>query len=454
MITETLPCRDDGRSPARSSARLWITAGSLLLTVPLAGCDGSVFDTTSNKLEVVAEGDGEQQVGTGFVQRAMAGAKLGDPIPGLTQSELDAFNRGRIVFERRFTPEDGLGPLYNAVSCASCHSTPVTGGGAQLYRNFYIGMFGTAPNQLAFFELPSPVIPAYGPHTLGGATSFDLEAGRFVMEDDYFGNPVVVGQRNAIPVFGTGLFEFISDATILANADPDDLDGDGIRGRGNIDFGDLGRFGIKAQSNNIERFTRPPLMNQMGITTDPFLGSAGTVSSSSAAVQGTGDPDVSTTDMDPIPDPEMSSQDLGDLIAFSRFLAPPAKKPFTPDALAGEALFASVGCTDCHIPSLTSSLGPVEAYTDLLLHDMGPGLADGLQFGAPTTGNDPSTGSEFRTQPLWGVSLHAPFLHDGRAATLGEAIDAHGGEAQTSRDDFMALTGPEKADVLEFLNSL
>jgi CxxC motif-containing protein (DUF1111 family) len=385
--------------------------------------------------------------------RHLAAEHLGDPIPGLTQAELDAFERGRVIFERRFTPSDGLGPLYNAVSCASCHSTPTVGGSARLYRNFYLAMVGTPPFQFAFPELPSPVVPAFGPHGVGGATSFDLEAGRFVIPGDYFGQPVTVAQRNAIPIFGTGLFEFVSNATILANADPFDADGDGISGRANFDFGDLGRFGVKAQSNNIERFTRPPLINQMGITTDPFLGSAGAISLSSAAAQATGDPDLPTLDADPVPDPELSVADLGDLIAFSRFLAPPQRLPFDPQAREGEQLFASIGCTACHVPSLASSRGPVEAHTDLLLHDMGPGLADGLQFGNPSPG-PLSNATEFRTQPLWGVSLHAPFLHDGRAKTLFEAVDLHGGEAQKSRDAFVALPVGEQRAVLSFLEHL
>ena len=292
-----------------------------------------------------------------------------------------------------------------------------------------------------------------GPHDPGGATGFDLEAGRFVIPDDYFGTPVKVAQRNAIPVFGTGLFEFVSNATILANADPLDQDGDGISGRANYDFGDLGRFGVKAQANNVERFTRPPLMFQMGITSDPFTGSAGTVSLSSAP-QGTSNPDRPTLDRDPVPDPEISASDLGDLIAYTRFLAPPARRPFDAEATRGQALFGQIGCTSCHIPSLTSSLGEVEAYTDLLLHDMGPALADGLQFGSPITGNQPSTGNEFRTQPLWGVSLHPPFLHDGRAETLFEAVDAHGGEAQASRDAFAALSASDQQAVITFLEHL
>lgn len=384
--------------------------------------------------------------------RHLAAEMLGDPIPGLTPAELAAFQRGKLLFEKRFTPEEGLGPHYNATSCSSCHSTPVAGGSSKLYRNFYIAVHGFAPTQAKFDELPSAVIPAFGP-SAGGSPTFTLEEGRVVIPATYNGSPVTVGQRNAVPTFGIGLFEFISNTTILANSDPFDIDGDGISGRGNFDFGSLGRLGVKAQSNNIERFTRPPLMNQMGITTDPFLGSAGSVSLSSLAVQATGDPDLSVTDLDGVPDPELSASDLGDLISFSRFLAPPQRLPFDAAAHRGSALFESIGCTKCHIRELDSSLGPIEAYTDILLHDMGPELADGLQFGFPSPGVPINT-SEFRTQPLWGVSLHAPYLHDGRALTLREAIEAHGGEAQTIRDLFVALSPEAQASVLSFLEHL
>ncbi len=425
--------------------------GVLPLLVAIGGCDAGNAPSPTEE-----PGEPGMIAASGPAQRNLAGAQLGDPIPGLTAEELAAFQRGQVLFEKRFTPAEGLGPLYNATSCRSCHSQPVTGGSAELYRNFYLAMIGTAPSQLAHFEAPSPVVPAFGPHDLGGSTFFSLESGRLVIPPNYFGLPVVVAQRNAISIFGTGLFEFVSNATILANEDPFDANGDGISGRGNYDFGDLGRFGLKAQSNNIERFTRPPLRNQMGITTDPFLGSAGTVSLASVAVQGTSNPNNPTTDMDPVPDPELSHDDLGDLIAFSRFLAPPALKlPFTPAALQGQQLFGQINCTACHLPSLDSSLGPVEAYTDLLLHDMGPGLADNLQFGQPlaSTGST-SSASEFRSQPLWGVSLHGPWLHDGRAETLSEAIEAHGGEAQAIRDAYLALSSSDQQAVVEFLEHL
>lgn len=420
---------------------MFVSHALILVAVVLGSCSNRQPSTPQSTLPA------------GLGPNQLAAAHLGGPIPGLTDAEAAAFLRGKVLFEKRFQPSEGLGPLYNATSCASCHSTPVTGGSGQLYRNFYLAMWGTAPFMAGFPELPSPVVPAFGQAVPGGSRTFTLQVGRHVMRANYYGAPVVVAQRNAIPVLGTGLFEFVSNATILANADPYDLDGNGISGRPNYDFGDMGRFGVKAQANNIERFTRPPLNNQMGITSDPFLGAGGTITLSSTAPQATGNPNSPIIDNDSVPDPEMSRNDLGDLIAFTRFLAPPQRRPFSPLAVQGEALFDTIRCSECHITSLASTRGPVEAHTDLLLHDMGPGLADGMQFGAPAPG-PLSTASEFRTQPLWGVSLHAPFLHDGRAATLTEAITAHGGEAQASRDLFVALSAADQLALISFLEHL
>jgi CxxC motif-containing protein (DUF1111 family) len=379
------------------------------------------------------------------------GLQLGDPLPDLTEDELAAFQRGREVFMRRFTPSTGLGPFYNATSCVSCHSKPVPGGSANLYRNFFVAAYGSPFSQGALPPFLSVVVPAFGSGADHATTTeFTLEGRRPDLPDTFFELPVFAAQRNSIPIFGVGLFEFVSDGTILANADPSDTDANGISGRHNIDSMFVGRLGMKAQSNNIEIFTRAPLQNQMGITTNPFLGSAGMVScAATAALQATGNPNAPTTDHDPVPDPELSPQDLGDLIAFSRFLAPPMPRAFSPEALNGEQLFAQVRCTDCHIPSLPSSRGPVNAYTDLLIHFMGAELTDNMNFG----GNG-STGAEFRTQPLWGVSHFAPFLHDGRAPTLSAAIAAHAGEATISRNLYNALTPAQRADIIAFLEHL
>ena len=378
----------------------------------------------------------------------------GDPRSDLTADELAAFHRGREMFVKRFKPSEGLGPLYNATSCSSCHSKPVPGGASDLYRNFYVASWGFTPFLFNLPGLPSPVVPAFG-STLNAP--FSLENGRTLIPAMINTVPVASDQRNGIPVFGTGLFELISDATILANADPDDADNDGISGRVNADGAGVGRFGSKSQSNNIELFTRAPLFNQMGITSDPVQGSAGTISlGHGALMQGSSTPNASTVDNDGVADPEISTQDLSDLIAFSRFLAQPQKKVFNSAAIRGEQTFAQVGCVACHIPSLESSKGPVEAFTDLLIHNMGPGLAGQVSFGTPQPSSiDPvTTEAEWRTAPLWGASNVAPYLHDGRAPTLLDAILLHGGEGAASRTAFQALSATQQEDILEFLGHL
>ena len=376
--------------------------------------------------------------------------QLGDPLPDLTAEELASFERGRALFSKRFKPSEGLGPLYNSTSCVGCHSDQVVGGGADLYRNFYVSLlFGITP----LGNLPSPVIPAFGGSTRDLPHS--LERGRYPIPE--LPGLVVTAQRNSIPLFGVGLFEFISNPTIMANADPEDTDSDGVSGRSNNDGAGQGRFGLKAQSNNIEFFTRAPLMNQMGITSNPFRGTAGTISLElGMSPQASSTPNAPTVDNDGVADPEIPAADLGDLIAFTRFLGPPQPRPFDAAAVRGQQQFAAIGCAKCHIPELQSSRGPVRAYTDLLIHDMGPDLADFVNFGRPQiTLNDPTnTGLEFRTQPLWGVSKFAPYLHDGRAETLEDAIRMHGGEATNARVAFAALDLAARADLIRFLEHL
>jgi len=374
---------------------------------------------------------------------------LGDAILGLDLETFASFVRGRELMSKEFTPEEGLGPFYNATSCTACHSTPVPGGSAPIYRNFFFAAVGVPGSQGPIWdpELPSIVMPAYAlPGNPRPAFPDPSQVGN---------QPVTIVQRNAPPQLGVGLFERISNSEIFGNSDPDDSDGDGISGRFNTDgSGNLGRFGFKAQANFLEAFLRGASNNQMGITTDPFLGSGGIVSA--AMMQVSAGFDEPTIDDDLIQDPEISVQDFGDIVIFSMFLAPPPKGEMGPDEQDGETLFFQMECNKCHIPSLQSDLGPVEAYTDLLLHDMGPELADGISMGMPqfSTISASTTDSEFRTQPLWGVRLHGPWLHDGRADSMEDAILMHGGEGQASRDAYQALTPTQQQLVISFLEAL
>ena len=181
----------------------------------------------------------------------------------------------------------------------------------------------------------------------------------------------------------------------------------------------------------------PPTRDSL-IRTNPL-----SFASQLAQVPSTGDP---TTDNDAVPDPEMPRADLEDIVVYVRELAGPQPLPMDSVALRGEALFSSMGCGKCHIENLATTGAPINAYTDLLLHDMGPQLADGIVMSH-------ASGSEFRTQPLWGLRHHATYLHDGRADTIEAAILAHAGEGQASRDSFNALAAADRAAVLSFLET-
>jgi CxxC motif-containing protein (DUF1111 family) len=344
---------------------------------------------------------------------------------------LDAFERGREVFLRRFTRSEGHGPDFNTSSCRSCHENPVPGGSSPLYRNFnLVGNLG-----------PGGFVPAMDDGQFVARTfSYERKQRETIPPD-----ADVVAPRNAPPMFGLGLLDTISVADIRANEDPGDiLTPDGISGRINVDGTRLGRFGYKAQNANLEGFIRGPLFNHMGITSDPIspLLTGGDL----IAIAQVGVPDESTTDDDGVPDPEISNADLSDLLVFTTSLAPPAPLPMDAEATRGEQLFTQINCAKCHIPNLVTNGPPIFAYTDLLIHDMGPGLADGVIQGS-------ATGSEFRTQPLWGLRHTAPFLHDGRAPTILRAIEFHGGEALESRDAFAALSPADRAALIAFLET-
>lgn len=375
-------------------------------------------------------------------------APLGEPMPRATAEQRDTFARGKQVVQRRFTPETGLGPTFNLVSCGGCHERPVTGGSAGHYRDFLL---------VASVQPDGSYVPV-GKN--GVQTQYQTGATPLSPSD---ARANLAATRHPIPFFGTGLLAEIADDEILRRADPDDRDGDGISGRANYDRGFVGRFGRKAQTVSIEGFIRGPLFNHLGITSNPLSqehkqalpvpsGAPTTaqlrsllISRASAQVAA---PEMPNHDDDGVPDPELSEQDLFDLVSFAMLLAPPTPdaEP-SPEARAGHGSFVRFGCADCHVEDLTGPGGRVPAYSDLLLHDMGPALADGVVMGL-------STGSEFRTQPLWGIAATGPYLHDGRADTLDAAIRLHAGEAARAHSAYVAASDGERANLLAFLASL
>ncbi len=355
--------------------------------------------------------------------------ELGDPNPGLSAQALAAFERGREVFVRRFVRTEGHGPDFNVNSCKACHEIPVVGGSAPLYRNFFL-VGRVQPN--GSFQ------PAMEGNQPVARTFSYVRTQRETIPLD-----TLVAQRSAPPIFGLGVFERLSDTEIAGNSDPTDLDGDGVSGRTNIDGPLVGRFGYKSQEGSLIDFVRGPFFNHMGITSNfPVVPPPGQLS----AVAQVAPPAQPLTDSDGVPDPEISDEDLVDLVIFLRELAAPAPLPMDETARRGETLFMGTGCAKCHIPNLKSTGEPALAYTDLLIHDMGPELADGVVQLL-------SSGTEFRTQPLWGVRHHAPFLHDGRAATLDDAIRAHGGEAEGIRNAYAALPEADRDAIVAFLET-
>ena len=364
-------------------------------------------------------------------------SEIGEIAPYASAEDQAAFDRGFELMLHRFEPDEGVGPTSNVVWCGACHEGPVIGGGAPRYRDFYL--HGVLSDDGTFTLAPKGgVLASYG-------------YGEAPLRPSPMPGSNVQAKRAGMPMFGSGAIAEIYEESILANEDPDDLDGDGISGRANQVAGHIGRFGRKSQKVTVEGFVRDPINNHAGITSNPLtpdqnarlpIDFSREVPWLNAVVEPV------HTDEDGVADPEMPPEDVFDLTAFSMLLAPPAPDAQPSDAaVRGEVSFSEIGCASCHIPSLSGARGLVPLYSDLLLHDMGPEMADGIEMGI-------STGSEFRTQPLWGIIVSRPYLHDGRADTLEDAILWHGGEAQAARDAFESLGPRERDDVIAFLESL
>jgi CxxC motif-containing protein (DUF1111 family) len=421
-------------------------ATSLLL---LSACKGKGGDSA-------ATGDPSPTPSSHGPVAADIAGPMGTPWPSATAEQLATFERGLAVMDRRFAYEDGLGPAFNVTFCGSCHEKPVPGGAGGLYRNFWLT--GIESEDGAFF-------PATSAGESGGVVRLyhrpDPELAPHPELDD---RTNIVAQRNPIAFFGVGLLAEIEGDVILANADPDDADGDGVSGRPNYDRGFVGRFGRKSQTVSIEGFIRGPLRNHLGVTTDPLSDAAKAalpVDSSSTAGDGAravvrgllpygqaAASDAPTRDDDGVPDPELSPDDLFDLVSAAMLMAAPVVRTELTDAeVQGLKAFDRVGCGDCHTPRLDGPRGPLPLYSDLLLHDMGDALEDGLVAGE-------ATGREFRTQPLWGLAAVGPYLHDGRATTLDEAIRWHDGEALSSRRAYARLSESDRDALVDFLLTL
>ena len=376
---------------------------------------------------------------TASLEQATVATSLtpGDPLAWVTPAERARFQQGAQHFDVEFEDATGLGPLFNETSCAQCHEDPARGGsGDEIEFHATTSNFDGSCNELT--EYGGPVYQQFSSPALR-----PLLAQLKVEKEPIPSSASGVGLRTSAPLFGLGLVDAVPDAAILAMADPFDRNGDGISGRANLTSdGRVGRFGRKAVVASLRAFNDGAFHDEIGITSAalPTEGSFGGYAMPSRA--------------DQVADPEINEEALDLTDAFVRLLAPVAPLELTKQARDGRNLFARVNCTGCHVPTLKTGNNPVAAlryrevaaYSDLLLHDLGPALADICRPGA--------LAAEFRTQPLMGLRLLPHFMHDGRAHTVTEAIEAHGGEATGSRQQFGQLSDQERAALVAFLNSL
>jgi len=418
----------------------------------------------------------------------------GGPIAGLTARELEFFTAGKAEFEEVEGVADGLGPRMNLDGCAGCHAQPATGGTSPFVNPqvafaskdggtdtvpFFITSHG--PVREARFRFNPDGTRDGGVHNTATITGRTGAGGCSLAQPDF---ATQAANNNLIfriptPVFGAGLIEQIPDSVILANqaANAATKKQFGIKGHPNLTVsgrtvtgstnsngndGTIARFGWKAQNQTLLLFSGEAYNVEMGISNELFQQER----EQNPACQFVMVPnDVTDTEVATTPS---GLNAIEKFAFFQRFLAPPTPSPDTPGGASsisnGRTLFVSTGCALCHTPTLMTGKStvaalrnqPVNLFSDVLLHAMGPGLADNILQGG-------AQGDEFRTAPLWGLGQRIFFLHDGRTTDLLQAIQAHKSagnstfgpsEANAVIDNFNKLNAGKKQDLLNFLRSL
>ena len=416
------------------------------------------------------------------------------PLPGLTAGQLALFNVSKAEFNAPEEVDEGLGPRMNLDSCQGCHAYPASGGSSprvnpQVAFAHAAGATNTIPpfitangpvREVRFVKAPDGS-PDGGVHSLFTLQGRSDAVGCTMAQPDFAG---AVANDNAIfriptPLFGAGLIEQIPDSAMIANqtASAPTRQAFGIRGRVNIvlagstlsgqpnlngNDGTAARFGWKAQNKSLLLFAGEAYNVEMGITNELFP----TERDETPTCQFAPTPnDVSNPDATT---PSDMLSGIEKFAIFMRFLAPPTPSATFPGGAAsitrGKGLFTAIGCAACHTPTLTTgwssvaalSKKPVNLYSDLMIHDMGPGLADGISQGQAGP-------SEFRTAPLWGLGQRIFFLHDGRTSDLVVAIQQHASgstrtsdasEANTVVANYNRLSQSDRQNLLNFLRSL
>lgn len=468
------------RAPARRPA----TARRVLaaLCVLAAGCAGAGGPDRGDAAPVAAPDFLVKKLGGTTSAREFRGRPFNQSARSISNQEFRRFGVGATVFDRAFLASDGLGPVFNEDSCLACHLDGVVvsdapegfPGPGLLLRLSIPGVGphgGPNPEPTYGVQLQTSGVvgaPAEGRldvewTTRSGrypdGTRYELREPRFVVSDLVAGplHPeVMVSGRIAAPLVGLGLLEAIPVESLLAAADPDDANGDGISGRLNTVWDDrlgamtVGRFGWKAGQPTVHQQSVAALHDDMGVTTPDVPDTCANQGSYCVA-----DPDGDRQ-------PDLGEVELADQVFYNRTIAVPIARDVDDQRVRrGAHRFVEVGCASCHTTTQRSGTDAVAGlsnqtfhpFTDLLLHDMGEGLADGRpEFDAD--------GREWRTAPLWALGRRAEttgfssFLHDGRARSFEEAILWHDGEARRSRRAFMRLRADQRADLLAFLGAL
>jgi CxxC motif-containing protein (DUF1111 family) len=473
---KTSNIRRDG-SGAAVTRTLSASTTAILVMAGIAVCTFQVR-ISSQSPQFVASDPG--------VRGGAAGA--GDALADLTPYERGYFDAGKVEFEESEAIDQGMGPRMNLDSCGGCHSQPALGGSSPAINPqiAFANKDGGTDTVPSFLQLNGPVREARfvknpdgsadgGVHALFTLTGRAGATGCTLVQPD-FESQVSKGNvifRIPTPVFGAGLIEMIPDATLLANqASTAALRSTlGIAGRPNFNVsgrtltgqmnrngndGTIARFGWKAQNKSLLIFSGEAYNVEMGVTNDLFQTEREEQPECAFASQPNSVANLTA------PDPHDMLSAVEKFAMFMRLMAPPAPAVPTPDQgasiEAGKNLFSSVGCAACHTPSMKTGSSQIAAlankdvnlYSDLMLHDMGTGLADGVSQGEAGP-------REFRTAPLWGLGQRVYFLHDGRASDLITAINAHqspASEGNTVTQRFKKLSETDKQNLLNFLRSL
>ena len=470
-------------------------AVAAILALVLAACDGPAVAPTSDaalRMRLI-EAPLTPKLGgdtTRVVSSATSFTFLAEnAVPG----RMRVFQFGNRLFNTNWVQApgsvksfDGLGPLFNRVSCAGCHTFDGRGRPPENAGDLMDSMLvrlsisgegphgGPLPHPAYGTQLSDRAIRGVRPEgraiityeevtgAYGDGTPYSLRKPSLDFIDLAYGpmDGVFSSARVAPQVIGMGLLESVTDATLLALADPDDADGDGVSGRVNRVWSAaagemrIGRFGWKANAASVLDQSAEAALGDIGLTTSilPLQNCSAVQADCRAAY-----------DQGPAEGPEISEMFLSRLVIYMQTLAVPRQRDETnPQVARGLAVFRASGCASCHIPTLET--GPdatlpelanqtFHPFTDLLLHDMGSGLADGRP-------DFEASASEWRTPPLWGLGLiqqvngHTLLLHDGRARGFAEAILWHDGEGAAAREAFRTAAKSDREALIAFLKSL